>query len=398
MPRTASLRSTTPTILLAATLRSPIAARLAIAFARMGCRVEAICPRRHPIATTSVVQRLHAYSRFRPERLLRAAIAAAAPDLIIPCDDNAAVYLQRLHAQANAGSLAGFVLRVMIADSLGNPEACALVTARGRFMALAAAAQVRVPMNSTITSHEEIDAWLTRCQLPAVIKIDSTWGGQGVAIVNTVEQAHQAFARLSARQTITNALARMLLDRDPSVLFNLLHTGRRTVTMQAFINGTPANRTVACWHGRVLAGISVEAIRTLHPTGPATVVRVIENAEMSEAVTRLVKQLGISGLWGVDFVLEAATGAAYAIGMNPRATPISHLPLGAGRNLPEALYTALTMASPLVTSPSLNEETIAMFPGEWHRDPASPFLRSAYHDIPWNESGFVHDSMRLPVA
>jgi hypothetical protein len=33
--------------------------------------------------------------------------------------------------------------------------------------------------------------------------------------------------------------------------------------------------------------------------------------------------------------------------------------------------------------------TIALFPQEWKRDPESPFLSSAYHDVPWDEPAVV---------
>jgi hypothetical protein len=36
-------------------------------------------------------------------------------------------------------------------------------------------------------------------------------------------------------------------------------------------------------------------------------------------------------------------------------------------------------------------DTIALFPQEWIRDPHSSFLRSAYHDIPWEEPELVRD-------
>jgi hypothetical protein len=195
---------------------------------------------------------------------------------------------------------------------------------------------------------------------------------------------------------MVNGMARMLLERDPSFFLNSLKETRRSIILQDFIPGTPANRAVACWQGQVLAGISVEAIRTQHPTGPATVVRVIENPEMSEAVNRLVRRLGISGLWGVDFVLEALTGAAYLIEVNPRATPICHLPLGAGHNLPAALYTQLTGTPPLVPPAMTDHDVIAMFPGEWHRDPASSYLRTDYHDVPWDEPGLIQDCLDRP--
>src|SRR5438128_408077 len=50
-----------PTILLAATSRWFPSARLASALASAGCKIEAVCPRRHPLGKTSGVQRIHTY-------------------------------------------------------------------------------------------------------------------------------------------------------------------------------------------------------------------------------------------------------------------------------------------------------------------------------------------------
>ncbi len=388
--------SATPHILLTATLRWPIAARLAIAFAEMGCSVDAICPQQHPVTKTRAVRQRHPYSALKPLVALRAAIESSAPDLIVPCDDNAAIHLHRLYLLACETGAPMEKLRVLIARSLGNPEACTLASARGQFMALAAEEGVRIPETTVVAAPSDLNAWRTRHKFPAVIKIDCTWGGQGVSIVRNHEEAQCVFGLMASRPSLMNAVARTLLDRDPTAVLNALQDARRTVTLQDFISGTPANRAVACWQGEVLAGISVQAIRTQHTTGPATVVRVIENPEMSDAVNRLVRRLGISGLWGIDFVLESATGAAYVIEMNPRATPICHLPLGAGHNLPAALYTQLTGIAPRALPTTIADDTIAMFPGEWQRDPTSGFLRSAYHDIPWEEPALMQECIGKP--
>ena len=391
-----SRRTAAPGILLTATLRWPIAARLAIVFADMGCRVEAVCPRQHPVTRTRAIGRIYPYAALSPLVSLRAAIDTAAPDLIIPCDDNAAVHLHRLYVHAGKEGPSANALRVLIARSLGTPGACALAMSRGRLMALAAEEGVRIPESAIVGARGELHAWLSQHGFPAVIKADCTWGGQGVSIVRNHEEAQRAFSLMKSRPAIVNAAARMLRDRDPSCLLNALKEARRTVTLQEYIPGTPANRAVACWQGQVLAGASVEAIRTQHPTGPATVVQVIENPEMSEAVYRLMRRLGVSGLWGVDFVLDAATGAAYLIEANPRATPISHLPLGAGHDLPAALYAQLAGTPPRTTPATIDQDVIVMFPGEWHRDPASPYLRSEYHDVPWDEPGLVQDCIDSP--
>lgn len=386
----------TPAVLLVATLRWPIAARLAIVFSDMGCHVEVVCPRQHPATKVCAVRRVHPYTTLNPLDSLRSAINASAPDLIIPCDDTAAIQLHRLYLSVNTENAAENAWRASIVRSLGTPEACAFATARGQLIALAVEEGIRAPKTAVVTGQDGLNSWLTECGFPAVIKIDRTWGGQGVSIVRNHEEAQCAYGVMAARPGFWNAVKRMLLERDLSFLLNALERTRRTITVQSFIPGAPANRAVACWQGKVLAGISVEAIHTQHPTGPATVVRVIENAEMSVATSRIVRRLGISGLWGIDFILEASTGAAYLIEMNPRATPICHLPLGVGRNLPAALYAQLAGQPPRVLPVTIAQDTIALFPGEWRRDPDSSYLHSNYHDIPNGEPELIQDCLDLP--
>jgi hypothetical protein len=396
--RTRANQAVAPSILLTATLRWPIAARLAIAFGGMGCRVEAIAPDGHPVSYTQAIRRVHAYPNLRPIASLRAAIRAAEPDLIVPCDDNAAVHLHRLYEESVGEVDAGYGPRALIARSLGVPEACSLATRRGSLLALAADAGVRIPATAVAATRSELRDWLAQHGVPAVMKIDCSWGGQGVAIVHSQDEALHAFGLMAARPSIVKAATRTLLERDPSLLLRALKGTRRSVTLQKFVSGRPANRAVACWHGRVLAGISVEALETQHLTGPATVVRVIENAEMSGAVVRLVRRLGISGLWGADFVLDSTSGAAYLIEMNPRATPICHLPLGMGRDLPAALYAQLTGSPPPTIAATIDHDVIALFPGEWRRKAASSHVRHDYHDVPWDEPGVVRDGIRQPWA
>jgi hypothetical protein len=110
---------------------------------------------------------------------------------------------------------------------------------------------------------------------------------------------------------------------------------------------------------------------------------------MSAAAEKIVRRLNLSGLHGLDFMLEAGTGNAYLIEINPRATQVGHLPLGPGRDLPAALYSAVS-GEALQTAPKVTEkDTIALFPQEWIRDPISLFLQSGYHDVPWAEPELI---------
>lgn len=384
-------------ILLSATLHWPLAARIAIAFANLGCHVEAICPRNNPLVVTRAVRKSYAYSVARPLGALHTALRRAQPDLIVPCDDPAAVDLHHLYESLSKTDAAAQAQRSAIERSLGNPAACSLATTRAPFLALAAQVGIRVPRTNIVANAGELSAWLVRRGFPAVIKVDHSCGGQGVSVVHNHEEALRAYRRSSLQTSVVRTLQRFLLERDSSALTNWLRPQQTVISVQDFIPGTPANRAVACWRGEVLAGISVEAIRTLHSTGPATVVRIRQIPEMSEAAQRLVQHLKLSGLWGLDFILEAKTGSAYLIEMNPRATPICHLSLGTEQDLTRALYARLTNSSaPNSTPAPAPHEIIALFPGEWHRNAASPYLRSAYHDVPWEEPALVRDGVERP--
>ena len=153
--------------------------------------------------------------------------------------------------------------------------------------------------------------------------------------------------------------------------------------------GREATSLIACWNGTVLASLHFEVIRKLNSSGPATVLRVVDNPEMTSATEKMARRLGLCGLHGFDFMLEERTGNAYLIEINPRTTQVGHLTLGLGRDLPAALYAAVS-GQAIQPAPKLTEnDTIVLFPGEWTRNPESTFLRSAYHDVPWEEPDLV---------
>ena len=388
------LRIGNPRILLAATTRWPLAARLAIAFHKLGCEVEAWCPVGHPLEKTRAVERIHRHGILTPQWSLLGTIRAARPAFIIPCDDDAAIQLHRLHESCCASGEA-WAERTLIERSLGTPASCSRAAARDELMNLAVAEGVRTPAAGRLSVPADLNEWAVRDGFPAVVKLDRSCGGRGVMVVQSIEEARRA-ADSAAHPSFIRALSDLMLRRDSTRLLQRLRRERPVVTVQNFIGGMSANRAVACWQGEILAGISVAALRTQRSNGPATVVQIIDNKEMSDAATRMVRALGVSGFCGLDFVLEGATGAAHLIEINPRATPISHLALGSGQDLPAALVARLK-GEPMPTSAStVEDQIIAMFPGEWRRDSRSPYLHTATHDVPWDEMDLVRDCVSLP--
>jgi hypothetical protein len=50
------------------------------------------------------------------------------------------------------------------------------------------------------------------------------------------------------------------------------------------------------------------------------------------------------------------------------------------------------------TKPVTELDVIALFPQEWHSDPASEYLATAYHDVPWREPRLVKACVDFYVA
>jgi len=360
-----------------------------MALARAGCEVEAVCPASHPVRKTAAVRRVHRYSGLAPLRSFARAIAAAHPDLIVSGDDLATQHLHRLHAEEKRNGKPESSICALIERSLGRPQSFDVVTARGALIDTAQQEGVRVPATRVIRNSRDLRDWSGQMGLPTVLKANGTSGGYGVRVGHSLAEAEAAFRKLQAPPSPARAAKRALFDRDRTLVWPSILRRRRVVNAQTFVAGREATSTVFCWEGAVMAGLHFEVAHKASAAGHATVLRLIENAEMPAAVERIAARLGLSGFYGFDFMLEAETGNAYLIEINPRATQAGHLSLGAGRDLPAALYAAVTRRPAEPKAKITDKETIALFPQEWIRDPQSPFLQSAYHDVPWEEPELI---------
>ncbi|MFZ0808664.1 MAG: ATP-grasp domain-containing protein [Candidatus Sulfotelmatobacter sp.] len=378
-----------PIILVAATSQWFPTARLATAMANAGSIVEAICPPQHPLHKTHGVQRIHTYRGLAPLMSLQAAIEAANPDLIIPGDDLCTRHLHHLYRRELDRGEKGAKICGLIERSFGSPESFPIVYERATFMRIAEEEGIRVPKTVRIANRDQVRPSIAQIGLPAVLKADGTSGGTGVRIVHTVEEAERAFRRLQAPPLMARAVKRALFDRDKTLIWPSMLRRRYKVCAQSLVEGHEATSTVACWKGEVLAGLHFEVINKKSSAGPATVVHLIEHPEMTAAVEKMVRRLNLSGVHGFDFMLEASTGNAYLIEINPRITQVGHLTLGVGRDLPASLLAAMSGASVQAAVKVTDNDVITLFPQEWMRDPSSVFIHSGYHDVPWDEPDLV---------
>ena len=363
----------------------PLSARLAMAFLRHGWRVAGVCPSGHPLRFVEGVETNYSYRGLDSAGSLRAAIVAAEPTLIVPCDDGVVWQLHELHA-TNAE------LRPLIERSLGPEEAYPQIRSRGALLSAASQLGIRVPRTETVGSEADLAPWCV--DSPAVIKLDGTWGGSGVAIVRDKEEAMSAFRKLSQPMRAGVAWKRWLINHDPLALWSWRKREAPRVTIQEYIPGRPANTMFACWEGELLGIVSVEVLTAQGPTGAATVVRLVRNEEIEHAARVLARRFKLSGFHGLDFVMDSATGAAYLIELNPRCTQLGHLRIAGQGDLAGAMSARFTSRAPAEAEDCIEGETVAFFPQTLNWNPRSTYLRHGYHDVPWEEPRLLRELLR----
>jgi hypothetical protein len=357
--------------------------------------VQALCPPGHPIGKTSASNRVFNYSGLAPLRSFSAAIAAAKPDLIVSGDDLATQHLHCLYAENEHGEK-GAVVRELIERSLGAAEYFPVVDDRASFIQVSLEAGARVPRNATIANAEDLQSWVASSGFPTVLKANGTSGGTGVRVVRNAEEAQRAFRELQAPPLLARAFKRALFDRDTTLVWESLRRDRFVVNAQAYIGGNEATSATLCWKGEVLASLHFSVLQKTHSSGHATVVRRIAHPEMADTTKKIARRLGLSGFHGFDFMLAEHTNDAYLIELNPRTTQVGHLAFGPGQDLAIATLAAIT-GTPVPPSLSVTENnTIALFPQEWLREPSSPYLHSGYHDVPWDQPELVRACVRKP--
>jgi hypothetical protein len=385
-----------PKVLIATTARWIPTARLIVALENAGFTIDAVCPSGHPLSKTDAVRKIYKYRGLDALASFGEAIAASKPDLIVPGDDLAAQQLHLLYEQEHRKGDAGKPVCALIARSLGAPENFPLLYARAAFIQLAQEDGIRVPKTQVIRNIADLEKWMSAAgaDFPVVLKADGSSGGDGVRVVRTLEEANRGLRALQAPPLLLRAAKRALIDRDFALVWPSLLRRRSVVSAQTFIAGREATSAVACWKGEVLASLQFEVLNKVASSGHATVLRAIDDAEMSAAAEKIVRRLNLSGVHGFDFMLESQSGDAYLLEINPRLTQVGHLTLGPGRDIPAALFSAVS-GQAVCPAPKITEEnTIALFPQEWIRDSASPFLQSAYHDVPWDKPELIRACVR----
>ena len=301
VPARAHIAPGRPTILIASTTWWAFPARIAMESASRGLAVDVICGRGHPLQKAGAVRRHFRYGALKPLAALASAIKHSGAALVIPCDDRALLHLQQLRAQTQDENL-----RRIVDLSLGDPAAYAVIGDRAALAECAIELGIAAPETVRLQAGENLAGALGRLGLPAVLKVDGTWGGFGVAVVRTRQQAEAGFARLARPISLGQAIKRLLVDRDPFHVLPWLQGQKPRISLQRYVPGRPANSVSACLDGEILGTICAEAIAVQRPLGASSVVRIIDHPQMAMAAEKLARHLKLSGVFGLDFLIDEA--------------------------------------------------------------------------------------------
>jgi glutathione synthase/RimK-type ligase-like ATP-grasp enzyme len=249
-------------------------------------------------------------------------------------------------------------------------------------MTMARALGVRVPDTFAVASEADVDAALEHIGVPAVVKSDGSWGGDGVIIVRDRAAALAAYHKLSRPASRLRSVARAAKRRDAHHLIAAWRPESPAVSVQRFVKGAPAASAFAAWKGDMMASIYYDVLVADGTIGPPNVIRRIDDCEIDRATRLIARHLGLSGIHGMDFIRDES-GALHLLEVNPRTTQGGTLAFGPGHDLPAALASCVAPTQSMRAA--IANDVVAIFPREWQRDPMSPYLKTAHHDVPWDD-------------
>ncbi|WP_413580668.1 ATP-grasp domain-containing protein [Bdellovibrio sp. HCB288] len=357
--------------------------RLPSGLSRAGFEVVALCPAGSYLSKTKYLSQVMTYPTFTYTRSklvygwILAAMMRFKADIVVPGDEDALLALQSL---ANSLSkIPGFSSYAkQLRRFMAPAEFDQVVLNKSRFVEHCREWGVRVPKNTRVESLEMALREVPSFGYPVVLKFDFGYGASGVTICHSENDLRKGFAKHS-----TAGFSTKLKSAIKRMLFVVQEADQAGISLQQYITGQVGLVPFVANQGQVFAINPMVKVKT-YPgeTGPSSVVKGIDNAEIRNAVTTAAAKLNYSGFGALDFIIDQKTQDAYVIEMNPRPVPSSHFGGDmCAEDLCVSLFAALNDQGPKA-APSFKPFLVALFPNEKRRDSKSPYLTEAYHDVP----------------
>lgn len=356
-----------PTILLVtATLYRHGVARLPYALRKAGFRVWLVCPRVSAVRYSDHVDGGVAF----PDGIGPLGLARVIADAVEESGADALLFADEVALGVARGLLTGLAdgvvsprLRTLLETWIGGVRDCAFQ--RSAMVERARELGVRTPRQVVLGPGTDAAA-LAGLGSPILVKRDQSSGGGGVTPASTPRAALEIASHIRLQETGPDSTA--------------------PVVAQEFVTGTDASVTFAAFGGRMLDAFAYKALRRHpEPFGPASVIEVLARPDLLELARRLVDDVAYTGFGGIDVILPEDGGPPVFLELNARPPQTAHVGSLFGADLFRAMARELG-GEPVAAAPDTRTATtVALFPAEWIRDPRSPHLHTAFHDVPWNE-------------
>jgi predicted ATP-grasp superfamily ATP-dependent carboligase len=363
--------------------------RLPAALRSSGFKVSAICHVNSYLAKTKYLDQLIAWTGLETTNALSRiikiiqVIEQLKPHLVIPADEGTIVLLfQTLRMCKLWHRYAG--VKAVLERSLFREEFLPQTIVKDAFIDFAAGLGIRVPQNCVIHTREEALELVASLQFPVVLKRAVGSSGRQVTIHDNPDTLASELTHIFRMRAL-----RDMKHRVTSLLTNSINVIDNYWSLQQFVQGETAMFVFVAGQGKILGHLPLYKKQT-YPgkTGPSSVIQSFNCPEMLEFAARIVEKIEFNGFGSIDFIVDAQSQQPYVIEFNPRPVPACHLGQHFNVDLCQLLADHIQGKSP-AHSEVLPSQTIALFPSEYFRDPQSPYLKTAFHDIPWEDEGLM---------
>lgn len=370
--------------------------RLPAGLKRADFRVYALCPKNSYLSQTRYVDHLSTFNTFMDAApktvILRFFLLYlfVRPNIVMLGDEDALQILQEM---------CRFLCKIPFLKKIGLEMRASLcreefdntVLNKDLFLATIKKWGIPTPADINVTTFDEAKKVALELKYPVVLKKSTSYGGSGVFICKNEEDLNKAFYN-HIPKNIKKRIKRFIKSQ---FFIDFLGSENRT-SIQQYIQGAPGIAPFAAKDGKLLAATVLEKVIAFPAvTGPASVIKTIDRADIISHVKTLVNNLGYNGFGGMEYIIDQASGKFYVIEMNPRCTPLHHIDEKyLGVDLCMALKNGIEKKETNFNW-SFKPFTITLFPNELRRDPNSSYLTANYHDLPINDPNLT--KILMPV-
>lgn len=358
--------------------------RLPSALTRSGFATYVLCPKKSFISYTKYLADSITYPTWTYSRskifyfFILYSLIKFRPEKVIPGDEEALLALQNL---SNFFERLPFLSEqiLIIRNSIGPKDTDELLLSKSVFVECCKEWGVKVPSNQKVKSLSEALEAGRKMNFPLVIKLDEGYGGSGVFICHTEEELINNFSKISQFSFFKKLKA--FFQRN----FFITLKNEMNISIQQYVKGITGATPFFASKGKMLASNSMLKIQTYpDKTGPSSVVQGLNSEEMKKNASLIAKKINYNGFGSLDFIQEEGTNDIYIIELNPRPVPLTHFSDElVAYDLCKTFFRSCNDLD--LDQKEFKNFTIALFPNEKKRDLKSPYLKSAYHDVPHDD-------------